>query len=221
MRLALAFSTGSLQQLYRGSIQRPVKQVFHNHAHLWTFLIGVTVCGFLFGGVAAGQLSTNEKLILGNTLQHLLETVKQHRLADGNVLWSATLVTDIELLGLLWLFGVSIIGIPFIVVTLFLRSFTVGFAVAYTSLQFGWKGFLLSSIGIFMHQSVSLFTLLIASTIAMRFSLRIIQHRLPLPKIGISFLKYTGIFCMCGGGLMVGAFIQAYLVPQLLTHLLA
>lgn len=221
MKLAPVSSFASLAGIYRHLFHFLRYGLVRKYVHLWIFLIGITACGFIFGGVEAGQLSTNDKLALGNALQHLLVAVKQHHLADGHVLLSATLASDIELLGLLWLFGVSVIGVPFVVIAMFVRSFTVGFAVAYTTLQFGWKGFLLSSAGIFLHQSISLATLLIASTIAMRFSLRIVQNRLPTAKITMSFLKYTAMFLLCGGGLMVAAFVQAFFVPHLLTHLLA
>lgn len=197
-----------------------IRRRFHQHLDLWTFLIGVTICGLIFGAITAGQLGDTDRLVLGNALSNLFVAIQKHDLATGSVLWSQRLIGDAQVLALLWLFGVSVIGIPFVVVTVFLRAFSVGFAVGYTTLQFGWKGFLLSSVGIFVHQLITLFTLFIAAATAIRFSLQILQHKLPMTRLTLRFLQYTGTFLLCGGGLMLGAFIQSFVIPYLLTTLL-
>lgn len=219
LKVANGLSGGSISNLLFHVWRFPFRRQFERHIHLWTFLVGVTVCGLIFGGVVAGQLGETDKLVLGNALQQLFVAIKQHQLASGSELWSARLVSDAEVLGLLWLFGVSMIGIPFVVAIIFIRSFTIGFAVGYTTLQFGWKGFLFSAVAIFLHQVISLMTLLIAAVIAIRFSLQIVERRQPMNRLILRFLQYTGTFLLCGGGLMVGAFIQAFIVPHLLVRL--
>lgn len=195
-------------------------QRLSKHVHVWTFLAGVTLCGILFGGIVSGQLSETERLVLGNALEHLFVAIKGHQLASGTQLFVQRFLDDTVVLGAIWLFGVSVIGIPFVVGALFLRGFTVGFAVGYTTLQFGWKGVVLAAVGIFLHQLVTLFTLFIAAISAIRFSQKILAQSLPISRLTVQFLQYTGTFVLCTGGLMLGAFIQAFVVPHLLTSLI-
>lgn len=202
------------------SLLQYVRSKVSRHLHLWTFLAGVTVCGLVFGAIVAGQLGQTDRLVLGNALSHLFVAIKQNQLASGSQLFTQRLIADSQLLALIWLFGVSVIGIPFVIAAIFLRAFTVGFAVGYTSLQFGWKGFLLSGTGIFLHQLVMFLTLFVAAVTAIRFSQQVLLRSLPVSKLTLHLMKYTGTFVLCGGGLMLGAFIQAFVVPHLLTSIL-
>ncbi|WAH39053.1 stage II sporulation protein M [Alicyclobacillus dauci] len=219
-RVAAVFVNSSIQTIPWRNFGKILQTRVTRHMHLWTFLSGVTLCGLVFGAIVAGQLGETDRLVLGNALQHLFAAIKQHQLASGSELWSERLITDAQTLGLIWLFGVSVIGIPFVIATIFLRAFTVGFAIGYTTLQFGWRGFALAGIGIFLHQLVTFLALFIAAVTAIRFSQQILQQTLPIPRLTVRFLQYTGTFILCGGALMLGAFIQSFVVPHILTTLL-
>ena len=188
--------------------------------HIWSFLIAVAMCGLVFGGVTAGQLNQGDASVLGSAVSQLLQAVSLHQLAPAADLWWQRMVNDAQLLALIWLFGVSVIGLPLIVVVIFLRSFSVGFSIAFTVIQFGWKGFLFASIAIFLHQVVTMTVFIFAGTIAIRFSAGILRQVFPLQKLSGQFLKYTFLFALCAVGLMIGAGIEAYLAPNLLNTLL-
>lgn len=190
------------------------------HFHIWTFLAAVTLCGLIFGGLVAGQLNSSDTAVLGHAIQRLFVAIQQHQLAAAGDLWWQRVIGDGQLLALIWLFGVSVIGLPFVVIAIFLRAFSVGFSVGFTVLQFGWKGFLLATLGIFSHQLVTMLVFIVAGTVAIRFSAGILRHSLSMQTMPMAFLKYTGWFLLCSVGLMVGAVIQAYVAPQLLTSLL-
>lgn len=200
--------------------QASLRQLVAKHAHLWSFLFGVAICGLMFGAIVAGQMGETDKLVLGNALEELLNAIKNNSLATGSDLWLQRAISDGELIGCVWLFGVSVIGIPFVVAVVFYKAFTVGFGIAYTTLQFGWRGVLISSVGIFAHQLIILFTLFIAAGTAIRFSQRILAQSLPISELTIQFVRYTGTFVLCSGGIMLGAFVQAFMVPHLLIDLM-
>ncbi|GLV13722.1 hypothetical protein Heshes_14060 [Alicyclobacillus hesperidum] len=202
------------------TIRRQLRAQVGKHAHTWSFLLGIAVCGLVFGAIVAGQLGQADKLVLGNALEQLFIALAHHQVASGSEVWAQRALSDAELIGCIWLFGVSVIGIPFIVGAVFLKSFTVGFGVAYTTLQFGWKGFVVASIGIFAHQLIFLFTLFIASATAIRFSYELVMQAVPVSRLTVQFLRYTGTFLLCSGGIMLGASIQAFMVPALLTQLI-
>ncbi|MCL6637993.1 MAG: stage II sporulation protein M [Alicyclobacillus sp.] len=187
--------------------------------HAAVFLAAVCLCGLVFGGLVAGQLNRADTSVLAQSVQQVLTAVQQQQLAAPADLWWQRMVRDAQMLGLLWLFGVSVLGLPFVIMGLFLRSFSIGFAMGFTVLQFGWRGWVVASVGIFFHQLWSLTALLCAGVLAVRFSGRIVGG-LPVQRMPVAFIRYTGGFILCLGGLMVGAAVQAYWVPQLLHRLL-
>ncbi len=193
---------------------------FENHKHIWSFLIAVVLCGLVFGGVAAGQLNSSDTLALGNAVLQLLQSISNHQLASTSVLWWQRMIADGQLLALLWLFGVSVIGLPFIVIAVFLRGFSIGFAVGFTVIQFGWRGFLLASIGVFMHQLISMVAVLFAASIAVRFSARVQGRGHAADRLAVALAKYTGWFGVSAVLLMLGAIVQASIAPHLLSALL-
>lgn len=203
-----------VQSLTRAAMREFVRR----HLHVWSFLLGVMLCGLVFGGILSAQIGQTDKLVLGNALEELFTAMKNHSLASGPDLWFQRAIDDGEWVGCIWLFGVSVIGIPFVVATMFYKAFTVGFGIGYTTLQFGWKGAIVSSVGIFLHEVIILFTLFIAAGTAIRFSQRILAQALPMTELTMQFLKYTGTFILCSGGVMLGAFVQAFMVPHLLVH---
>jgi stage II sporulation protein M len=193
------------------------RQKLQHHVHLWSFLSAVVLCGLLFGSVVAGQLNAGDTIVLANAISHLLSAISQHQLAPGADLWWQRVISDGQVLALLWLFGVSVIGIPFIAVTLFLRAFSVGFSVGFTVIQFGWKGFLLSGMIIFMHQIISMGALLVAGGVAIQFSTQILEQSLPIRALPWRFIKYTFVFMICMLCLMLGAAVQAYIGPAIVS----
>jgi stage II sporulation protein M len=207
------FSPSNLWQKVRTSAEP--------HLHIWMFLFAVTICGILFGSIVAGQLNRADTAVLGQTVQRLLTAVAGHQLAPASDLWWHRMVGDVQLLALIWLFGVSVIGLPFVVIAIFLRAFSVGFAVGFTVLHFGWKGFIVAAVAIFLHQLLSLTAILCAGVFAIRFSAGILRRVYPLPALSTAFLKYTALLAICGVVLMAGALLQAYIAPPLLHGTLA
>ncbi|WP_233096169.1 stage II sporulation protein M [Alicyclobacillus sp. SO9] len=197
-----------------------IKHKAEPHIHVWMFLIGICAIGLLFGGAVAGQLNQSDVSVLSASVNNLLNAISHHQLASPSDLWWQRVTGDLQVLGLLWLFGVSVIGLPFVAVVLFLRSFSVGFAVGFTVIQFGWKGLVLAGLGIFTHQLISILVLLVAGVMAVRFSSRILQKTESLTTLSIRFLGYTGLYVLCAAGLMVSAGLQAFVMPHLLSAVL-
>lgn len=219
-RLQLAVASRTFQVTRAEHLRQRVRDGVGQHLHIWSFLVAVVLCGLVFGGVAAGQLNSSDTLALGNSTLQLLQAIAQHQLASASQLWWQRMIADGQLLALLWLLGVSIIGLPFIVIAVFLRGFSIGFAVGFTVISFGWRGFLLAAIGIFLHQIVSLTAIILAASVAIRFSAGVLRQEQTQRRLSLALVKYTAWFGAFAGLLMLGAAVQAYLAPHLLSALL-
>jgi stage II sporulation protein M len=189
----------------------------HAWAHTFLFLAGVSLCGLLFGGVVAGQLNSGDAYVLGRQLELLLNTAANHQLAAPSDLWWQRAFHDTELLGLLWLFGISVMGLPLVTIAVFLRSFTVGFTAAFTILSLGWKGVWAVTLLIFAHQLLSLPAVVLAGCAAIRFSGALLQRKPQADGMARRFLTYTAVFAGCAVLIACGAGLQAVLAPHVLA----
>lgn len=201
---------------FRRSMARRLSQ----EAHIIAFLLGMVLSGTAFGGIVAGELRPADKLELANQLEAFLLATLHGQLASGSSVFASRLISDAAWLALVWLAGSSAVGIPIVAAAVFARAFETGFAVAFTSLQFGWKGLAVASIGIFVHQAVFLFAFLIAGVNAIRFSYQIVAQSVPLYQWTLQFLRYTGRSVMCLGGVMLATAVQAFVVPPMVSRLL-
>jgi len=84
-------------------------------------------------------------------------------------------------------------------------------------LQFGWKGLLISSIVILVHQVVSMTFLFVAAGTAIQFSTEILEQSMPIRTLPWRFIKYSAVFIFCLAGLVLGAGLQAYLGPPVMS----
>ncbi|SIS62573.1 stage II sporulation protein M [Alicyclobacillus vulcanalis] len=200
--------------------RRYVARRASQEAHIVAFLLGMVLAGLAFGGVVAGELRPSDKLELANQLEAFLLATMHGQLASGSFVFANRLLSDAAWLGLVWLAGSSAVGIPIVAAAVFARAFETGFAVAFTALQFGWKGIVVASVGIFVHQAIFLFAYLVAGVNAIRFSYQIVAQSVPLYQWTVQFVRYTGRSAMCLGGVMLAAAIQAFVVPPMVSRLL-
>lgn len=198
-----------------------ILQKLGSHLHIWSFLLAVVACGLIFGGIVAGITSPHDKMVITGALSNLLSTMHQGQLAPSNTLWVERMISDGRLLVIIWILGLSIIGLPLIPVVIFLRSFSVGFSIGFTVLTFGWRGVWFSIAGIFAHQFVSFIALALAGGLAIRFSAHILRQSVPLQRLLQSVLVYTGVFCLLVIPLALGAAMQAFWSPALISSILA
>ncbi|WP_206830980.1 stage II sporulation protein M [Alicyclobacillus fructus] len=212
-------STRSLS-LFWFRFRRTMARRLSQEAHIVAFLMGMVMSGVVFGGIVAGELRPADKLELANQLEAFLLATVHGQLASGSSVFASRLLADVSWLALVWLAGSSAVGIPIVAAAVFARAFETGFAVAFTALQFGWKGFAVASVGIFVHQAIFLFALLIAGVNAIRFSYQIVAQSVPLSRWSLQFLRYTLSSVMCLGGVMLAAAVQAFIVPPMVIRLL-
>ncbi|MCI8588323.1 MAG: hypothetical protein HFG40_01580 [Bacilli bacterium] len=145
---------------------------------------------------------------------------------DGNLNFSVTLQNSLSSNGIslfvIWIFGISIIGIPFILIHLFLKSFILFFSFVSIIANYHFKGIFLSIVYIFPHQIVNLVIWLLLSFYAVGFSIKLIQVLFLKRNINLKehFKKYTKILVLCMIGLTISSFFETYLCPWFLKFFL-
>lgn len=184
------------------------------------FLLAVMICGLLFGAVVASQLNASTTSILSQTMSEFILALRNHHLVEPSVtLWQHAF-SELKVFALVWLSGVSLLGLPLVTLVLFFRSFSIGFSVSYSVLEFGWHGLLVASLVIFVHQLIALTCLWFAGVTAIRLSSSVVHRAFSFNELPGALLRYTGIILVCMLGALVGALYQAYLAPSILLAII-
>lgn len=201
-----------------------IVQYVQANSSIFLFIMTLFLMGIVFGAVIVNSLSFVQKEDLFYYLQRFFGQVSKGNIAASEDLFQQSFWHNIKYLGLIWVLGISIIGLPLIFIFLFIKGIVVGFSVGFLVNQMGWKGFLISFAAVLPQNLfiIPAFILIAASAVA--FSLQLIKkifiHQTGQFPILPMFSRYVIFFIIAVGIVTIAASIEAYLSPSLMKMVL-
>lgn len=186
---------------------------FQNNVTIYLFMISLFVTGVVFGAIIVNSMSFIQKQDL---YFHLNEFYQQ--LIDGEKIISTDLLRKsfyfhLQYLFILFILGLTIIGIPLIWLLLFLKGLVVGFSVGFIVNQLGWKGLVLSILSIAPQNILIIPIYIVAASGAMLFSVllfRKITAKTPTTSISPPFIQYILLFALLFLFALIGSIIETF-----------
>jgi len=188
-----------------------------NHALLYLVVVGFFALGILFGSMGVRVLHEDQ----AGQLSHLVtEFIKQLNVlrVDYNEYAREVVWSNLKILGAIYFLGLTIIGIPVILLLLLTRGFLLGFAVGFLAQDKAWKGLVFAVSSVLPQNLINIPVLLIAGASAVHFSLALVRGRFSNQghRVLSQFIRYTVLMVVLalfsvGSGLM-----QAYVTPVLM-----
>lgn len=156
-----------------------VKRVKNNitrQKRLYFFLIGLITVTLILGILFWFIIGKEDKLLVTNELTSFFTGIK-----DGNNInylssFFNSIITNLLYIGLIWLLGISIIGIPIIIILISLKGFIVGFSVTSIIATYGFKGIVGSFTYIFPHQIIFLLLLVLLGFYSISFCIKLFKY---------------------------------------------
>ncbi|MGG4168557.1 stage II sporulation protein M [Rossellomorea vietnamensis] len=204
------------------SNSNPLVQHVQAHSSIYLFIITLFLMGIIFGAIVVNSLSFAQKEDLYFYLSKFFSEMEDGSMTSAEELFRQSFLHNVKYLGLMWLLGISIIGLPLIFVLLFMKGVVVGFSVGFLVNQMGWSGFLLSFVSVLPQNIIIIPAFIFIGAISANFSLTLIRkifmrHTSSLQFQMIPFLSRYVIFMVVAIGIVtVAASIEAYLSPTLM-----
>ncbi|MBW7459858.1 stage II sporulation protein M, partial [Paenibacillus sepulcri] len=119
---------------------------------------------------------------------------------------------------LIWVLGLTVVGMPLVLALDFLKGVLVGFAVGTLVSQHEWKGLLFSLVSVAPANLIVVPALLIASVSAVSFSIYIIKNRLlgSYGSMSQSFISHTSTGVLMIFIALGAALVESFISPVLL-----
>lgn len=144
---------------------------------LYIFVAVLFLVGVVFGALIVSALTMDQQQELGDYLGNFFATVDQQGLpAAPESFWSIAAL-NLKWIGLIWILGLSVIGLPGILILDFLKGVLIGFTVGCLVSQYSWHGLLFALVSVAPHNLVLIPVLLVCSAAAIAFSLLMIRSR--------------------------------------------
>ncbi|MEK4564733.1 stage II sporulation protein M [Alkalihalobacillus sp. FSL R5-0424] len=203
--------------------KRTIQEVILTHVEenrtIYLFTTVLFLIGIVFGAIIVNSLHLNQKNDLYMYLNQFFVQVQDGNIAGSKEIFSQSYIHYGKYFALMWILGLSLIGLPVILILLFLKGVVVGFTVGFLVNQMGFQGFLLAAVSILPQNLLLVPAFIIVGTVSVSFCLKMIRqqfgkkvHQPVFPQ----FLRYSLLLLCVGGALSVAAALEAYVSPYLM-----
>ncbi|MDR4948475.1 stage II sporulation protein M [Neobacillus cucumis] len=203
--------------------QSDAASYFRENSSIFLFIVILFLMGVIFGAIVVNSMSITQKEDLYYYLSQFFGQVSDGTVADDNDLFLQSFFHNSKFIGLMWILGISIIGLPIILILLFLKGMVVGFTVGFLVSQMGWKGFMLAFASILPQNLIIIPVFILMAAFSVIFSIRMIKRQflkkyaqpiMPFFKRYIITLIAAVLFISAASG------IEAYLSPWFMKSII-
>lgn len=175
--------------------------------------------GILFGVMAIGTLTPADKGALLAYLHRFIAV--QASASQGTSLFSRAVVDNLKVLGLLYVLGISVAGMPFVALVVFFRGFVLGFALGFLTTTMAWQGVWFGIIAVGLESVFIVPATMLVAAGALGFSWTLVAPRGSGVRHSVleQFVGLTLLVVAMGAVVVVGSACETVVSP-LLVHLL-
>lgn len=185
---------------------------------LYIFVVVLFMTGVVFGAIIVNSLESSQSLGLSNYLSYFFKELGSGTIADPGIAFQHSLGEHAKTLGLMWLLGISVIGIPILCLFLFFKGLVIGFTVGFLVQQFSWSGLWFAFTSVVPQNLLVIPAMIIVVVSGVHFSVELVKNRL-ISHRGViypKFVSYCMTVVMMAGLLLVSSLIEAYISPLLM-----
>ena len=174
----------------------------------------ICIVAFIIGVLLPSILNEENIKIIEKSLNSFFDTIKNNQLKTNELLFK-TLTSNIIIDLILWLLGISIIGIPIVIILLSYKSLSLGFTISSIISTYKLNGIIKALIYI-VPNTINLFIFFVISYYSISFSLMLFNYLFRKKEynrkiIVKRYLKLLVISII----LIFSSVIETYVVPKL------
>ncbi|WP_166239219.1 stage II sporulation protein M [Paenibacillus turpanensis] len=194
-------------------------QLFHkDQLPLYIFVGVLFLMGVVFGSLMVNAMSLSQK----EELSLMMNSFFHMSIQGANGAGSGDILhyfgTHAKWIGLIWLFGLSVVGLPLILLLDFLKGVLIGFTVGFMASEFSWDGMVFALASVAPQNMLLIPALLIASVAALSFSIQLVKVKFMQQRgtVGEPFAVYSAVTVLMIVVTMGAALMQAYVSPVII-----
>ena len=183
---------------------------------LLLILLISTIISFILGCLFISIVDNNGRSLIKESINSYFDGIFDGKTNYINGLYTIlprNIFTNI----IIWLVGISIIGIIIVSCLLLFKSFLVGFSLSSIIYTYGFKGILISIIYM-ISEVINLFIIFLLTYYSISFSILLFNYLFRKKDYNrrIIMKRYIKIFIICLGITILNSLISIFLIPNLL-----
>ncbi|WP_106497336.1 stage II sporulation protein M [Lentibacillus sp. Marseille-P4043] len=192
------------------------------HATIYLFMTILFLTGVIFGAIIVNSMGVVQKLDLFFYLERFFGQITGKQSIENMDIFKESFFYHMKYLLLLFVLGLSVIGLPIVWILLFLKGLVVGFSVGFIVNQLGFKGLALAALAIAPQNILIIPVYIVAGSLSMIFSLTLLSklftNKLSRPILQ-PFGKYITIFSLLLIVSVVAAGMEAFVSNEAMEAL--
>ncbi|MDF2937531.1 MAG: Stage sporulation protein [Paenibacillaceae bacterium] len=198
----------------------PLRSYMKEHFPFFLFIFVLFATGIVFGAVLVGALTLEQREEMARHLAAFAATVDQGGGFDSAASFQQSVMLHLKWLGLIWVLGLSVIGLPLVFALDFLKGVLVGFTVGYMVSVYSWDGLLFAFVSVLPQNLVIIPAFIIVSVAATLFAIHLVKARVVEREGSLAgaFWRYTATALLMVLVLAAAALYEGYLSPELMRQ---
>ncbi len=196
---------------------KKLKELILPHKKINFFVTTILILGVLSGSIFLMMSNEADKSSVIAQIQNFFTNISQGNIDNGLALRNS-LIINYVFVGLIWILGLSMVGIIATVFLTYIKGFLVGFSIASIILTYGYKGILASILYTFPSQIFNILVVIILTIYSIMFANNLFQIIIS-KKNGNNRLmlkKYFVILMLCVIVSFISSVLEVYLFPNIL-----
>ena len=183
------------------------------------FIIIFVICivAFIIGVLLPSILDEENRKIIQTSLNSFFDTIKNNQLKTNELLFK-TLTSNIIIDLILWLLGISIVGIPIVIILLGYKSLSLGFTISSIISTYKLNGVIKALIYI-VPNIINLFIFFVIIYYSISFSLMLFNYLFRKKEYNKRIIvnRYLKLLVISIIILIFSSVIETYVVPKLFS----
>ena len=186
-----------------------------------TFLLGILAIGFISGVIFITIISKSDQTMVKEYITSYFGNIKNNNY-DYLEIFKGTFIDNLSFIIIIWLFGMSVIGVPINIFYYFIKAFILGFSISSMILTFKIKGCLYALIYIIPHNIINLFIYSILLYYSINFSLTLIYAIIKKKNLNFKIImsRYLKILLITFITIIITSLYETFIIPNIMNKIL-
>ena len=195
-----------------------IKSIIFPSKKINIFVISILFLGLISGAVFGNIISVNDKTLVIDKIKLFISNINSDSI-NGIEVFKNGISVNMLYLGIIWVMGMTFVGVVLNVVILFIKSFILGFSLASFIMVYSYKGLILSLIYLLFGQILNILVIVMVTIYGIMFSSKlnlIIFKNKQDNNILKFFRKYVFILIIAIIVSIISSISEAFLLPAII-----
>ena len=181
------------------------------------FVISILILGVITGSIFMTIINNNDKQVIINKISIFIQNINNYNL-DNTVSFKNSIITNFTYVIIIWILGMTIIGVIFNIFMTYIKGFVVGLSLTSFIVMYKTKGVILSFLYLIFGQLLNIFAVLLLMIYSILFSTKLLKQIFKDKTNTLSnfIKKYSFILLIASVMSLVSSILETFVFPSLL-----